>query len=410
MATIGQANIQLTADSAGFAEDLSRAQGSLDKFATASNRSLGKLTEIGEKFGSAIGRADAVTDAFNRLATTTGSKLTAGMDAAKASIGALVGSMMLAKSTGMSLMSGLRFGLAGLGVSLGLSALTTTPEAATGPGADWLRRRGLGGGGFRFDEAGLRSDADIETTRTVHGDAAAAFARRSSDAMMRAGAAGERAGGRADSWREERLAMLMTAEERERDRLRSERGRAASDYRAGLITGDTYAEMAREIARAEEELTALTAARERDRLAAERAAEAERARAEHARAYAVDAERARSVEESLRTPRERAIAELRELERLRGRGMLTEEAVRGRAAALAGGLAETGPIGPSAMGLGESATISAINAAGRRSGPTAEDLLMEVRAELEAIRAAIGTVGTSVSAGLGGVAGILRGP
>jgi hypothetical protein len=400
--TIGSANIQLSADAAGLGQDLAAAKQSIDKFADASNRSLGKLGELGERFTSALGRADALGSSLTRLSEATTDKLAAAFDVARTSLASLVGAMMIARSAGASMMSGIGIGVAGIAASLGIAALSR--PGVTGAGADFLRSRGLGGR--------LATAADVEHVEAGRGGAEASRVRSRAAGTLMAGDIGASAGERAARFREEADAVGRTAEEMERLRIEREKAKNRTLLEAGIITRDVYEATSRSLREASSALEGLTEARRRDREAAMAAADAELRRTAHVASWTADMARGRAVTDSLMTPRERAVAELRELEELRSRrpDAISEDAIRRRAGVLASGLSEAGPIGAAAMGIGESATISAINAAGRRAGPSAEDLLTEVRDELGRIRDAIATATTPIASSIVGIAGLLGRP
>jgi hypothetical protein len=391
--TIGSANIQLSADAAGLGQDLAAAKQSIDKFADASNRSLGKLGELGERFTSALGRADALGSSLTRLSEATTDKLAAAFDVARTSLASLVGAMMIARSAGASMMSGIGIGIAAL-----------SRPGVTGAGADFLRSRGLGGR--------LATAADVEHVEAGRGGAEASRVRSRAAGTLMAGDIGASAGERAARFREEADAVGRTAEEMERLRIEREKAKNRTLLEAGIITRDVYEATSRSLREASSALEGLTEARRRDREAAMAAADAELRRTAHVASWTADMARGRAVTDSLMTPRERAVAELRELEELRSRrpDAISEDAIRRRAGVLASGLSEAGPIGAAAMGIGESATISAINAAGRRAGPSAEDLLTEVRDELGRIRDAIATATTPIASSIVGIAGLLGRP
>lgn len=395
--TIGESNIQLTADAAGFAQDLSRAERSMGSFATTASRTLARVGEFGERFTSTIGRAEALGTAFARLGDDATNKLAAGIDVAQASIGTLVSSMMIAKATGASLFSGFASGFAGLAVGTILSSLSR-PETA---GSRFSATAGVS----RF---GLADIGTLSPTHMSRRARAASEGEAIGGVGADAEAAARRFGTMADTigLTSERIELLSLM--RRRDELVAEHGRD--------ITGSpVYAALSSAIEDARRELGRLTEARERDRRAAMDAAEAERLRAEHSAAFRADMDRGRAVTESLMSPRERAVAELRELEYMRTRtpGSISEDAIRRRAEVLAGGLGATGPTGPAALGIGESATISTINAAiaaARGGGESAEDLLREVRDEIGRLRDAVTRTGDASRATLGGIFGVMTSP
>lgn len=376
--TIAKASIQLTANAESLKPGFMQAEREMDKFKKATSKRLGDVAEVGEKLTSGLARTSQLGDTFARLGTDA-DKFGAGIDAATQSMGNLVNSMRLAKATGGSMLGGLAAGITALGAAVGFSILgglsrpvgedAAAREAPLGTRRSPIEMFGTGRTVRGTIRAMFGLDPDLGEATPTRGPRPPDFAELS-------GRASERAGTMARGFEDALAAM--------RGMSREELAFRAIERDLETIPEGTHewAAATRELARAR--------AFVRDIDIETRAA--------------ADMARGRAVAESVRTPREAAMAELRDLAflRMRAPDALAEADLRRRADALAAGLRERdrGPTGPEALEAGSVEAARAITDAGRARDDRHADLLAEVRdairiegererARLDAIAAAL---------------------
>lgn len=436
--TIAKASIQLTANAEALKPGFDKATQQTEKFRKEVNRRLGGLAEGGEKVASAFGRMQSMGNAFNQI-DAGANKLADTLDNVKNSIGGIVGNLQVARASGIGWGAALGMTAGGFAASALLSHFTREDRT---PADRFLTERGMRGAGsmsgiesfvmapFGFETAGGRRRRRETTTIGSLGESGSAAAegirelRREWDALS--GMTAERA---RLAEMERSLELIRTRTDLTTDEARALRlataalesyrvvlhateamrvGRGARDLRESIAFGRETAGLSSEevaLRRLEDQFRRLTrATTEWDDALREltRAREAV-VRLRMDRALAADFERGRAIRESVRTDEERARDELRELERLRVRGVLDPETFRRRVDAI-GRSVDTpeAPIGVRALEAGTVEAITGIREAMREGSRVnrGETLLEEVRDETrraaEHIRDLAGRIGASL--------------